>query len=137
MAGGDGAEGAGVVVEACGVVNTRRLHDLIEVTRHAVETVVEPPRRTKFERGIMTCQCGKFAGVGGFIEREKNQSEMWVISILVQQWKQVARVFSLDGNICAFVQAKFLEDDVVVIAERTRVQLHDETIINAHARHFH
>ena len=113
----DGTEGACVVVETGGVVDACRFHDLIEVTCHAVQTVVEPPGRSEFQRGIMTRQRGEFAGIGGFIEGEEDQCEARVIAIFVQQRKQVARVFGLDGNVRAFVQAEFLEDDLVVIAE--------------------
>ena len=39
--GGDGAEGARVVIETGGIVKPCCFHDLVEVARHAVQAVVE------------------------------------------------------------------------------------------------
>ena len=114
----DGAEGTRVVVEACRVIQSRRFHDLIEVTRHSVQTVVEPPWRTEFQRGIVSGQRSEFARVGGFIEREQDQGKMRIVSIFVQQADAgCACIRSGSGMSAPLSKPKSLEDDLVVIAQ--------------------
>ena len=41
--------------------STGGFHDLVEVTRHAIQAVEEPPGRTELQRRIMPCQRSEFA----------------------------------------------------------------------------
>src|SRR5712672_2298945 len=67
VAGGDGEKGAGVVVEAYGVVEAGGLGGLFAEAHHALGGVVEPPGRTEFERGIVAGERGELTGVGGLV----------------------------------------------------------------------
>src|SRR5512141_3298681 len=71
----DGTESARIIVEASRVVDACRFHYLVEVACHAIQAVEEPPGWTEFQCGVVTCQCGEFAGIGCLIEREQDQCE--------------------------------------------------------------
>ena len=85
VAGGDGEEGAGVVVEADGVVEAGGLGGLFAEAHHAFGRVVEPPGRAEFERGVVAGEGGEFAGVGGLVEGEEDEGEAGVVAVLVEQ----------------------------------------------------
>src|SRR5688572_8800697 len=70
MPGGDGREGACVVVEAGGVVDAGRLSDLVSKARHALDAVVEPPRWPQAQAGVMAGQRRQLARVRSLIQRE-------------------------------------------------------------------
>ena len=80
VAGGDGEEGAGVVVEADGVVEAGGLGGLLAEAEHAFGGVVEPPGRAEAEGGVVAGEGGELAGVGGFIEGEEDEGEAGIVA---------------------------------------------------------
>ena len=66
------AERARVVVEAGGVVDARRLRDLLPKARHALDRIVEPPRRAEPHRRIVTGERRELARVSRLVEREEH-----------------------------------------------------------------
>ena len=75
MAGRNGEQRAGVVVEARQIVEAGCFHHLIEVAPDAERAVVEPPRRPDHQAGPIARHRRKLAGIGGFIQREEDQPE--------------------------------------------------------------
>ena len=53
VAGRDGHQGTGVVVETCHVGEARRLSDCAPVAKHRLVAVKEPPRRTQDNAGVV------------------------------------------------------------------------------------
>ena len=106
VARGDRAEGAGVVVEAGGVVDPRRLRRHLAVAGHALDGVVEPPRRPEAQRGVVARQRRQLPRVGGLVEGEENQPEARVVPIGDEQVAQVPRVLGGDRDVAAFVRPK-------------------------------
>src|SRR5437899_9753996 len=122
VAGGDGEEGTGVVVEAYGVVEAGGLGGLFAEAHHAFRRVVEPPGRTQFERGIVAGERGELTGEGGLVEGEEDEGEAGVVAVLVEQRAQGADVFGRRGHVGAFVAAELFIDLAVVIADRSGVE---------------
>ena len=56
VAGGDGQEGARVVIEADGVIEAGGLCSLLAKSHHALGAVMEPPWRSEAETRIVTGQ---------------------------------------------------------------------------------
>src|SRR5262245_64484127 len=129
VSGGNRAKRARVVVETCGIVDPGSLRDLLAVPRHAVDRIVEPPRRTESHGWIMTSEWRELARVRRLVERKQEQREPRIVSIRLEQRTEIARVFGLKRNVGALVGPEALEDGRVVIAQRAGVQLHDETIV--------
>ena len=78
VAGRDGTESPGVVVEAGQVVKTCRFHHRVQVTLHATQWAVkEPPGRPEFDGRIMAGQRSQFPGIAGLIQGEENQREVF------------------------------------------------------------
>src|SRR5205807_2133788 len=130
VASGNRAEGTGVIVEASGVVDPRRLRRPLTEPRHAFDGVVEPPGRTELYRRVMSCQWRKLTRIRGFVEREEHQREVRVVAELVEQRAQIPRVLRGHGDVGALVSPKLLEDHTVVVAERAGVQLHNESVLH-------
>ena len=72
---GDRQEGAGVVVEADGVVEARGLGRLLAEAAHAFGAVVEPPGRAELAGRVVAGQRRQLARVGGLVEREEDDRE--------------------------------------------------------------
>ncbi len=135
VAGGDGEEGAGVVVEADGVVEAGGFGGLFAEAHHAFGRVVEPPGRAELERGIVAGEGGEFAGEGGLVEGEEDEGEAGVVAVLVEQRAQGADVLGGRGDVGAFVAAELLVDGLVVVADGAGMELHGEAVFDAHAGH--
>ena len=118
---GDRTEGARIVVESCGVVQSRCLRRLLAKSTHPLDRIVEPPRRSESHGGIVVGKRRELSRIRRFVEREENQRQARVMSELVQQWLQVARELRRDGNVRAIVGAEAREHTRVMIAQRTRV----------------
>ena len=131
----DGAEGAGIVDESDGVVDARRFRRLLAEAYHSLDRIMEPPRRPEPYRGIVSGDWRQLTRIGRLVEREKDERERGIIPVLAEQGAKVSRVLCGDGDVGPLVHAEPLEHEGVVIAERARVQLHDEPILDRHARH--
>jgi len=105
--------------------------------RHSLDRIVEPPRCTEKHRRIVTRERRQLSRVGRFVEREHDQLKARVISIRVEQWTQIACELSRDWNVATTIRSETPIYKIVVIAERTDVQLHHELVIQRHARHVH
>ena len=55
--------------------------------------------------------------------------------MLVEQWPQVARVFGRQRDVAPAVGSEALEDLLVVVPVRARVQLHHQAVVHAHPGH--
>src|SRR5882672_10337880 len=77
----------------------------------------------------------KLAAIAGLIEREYDDREAWLIAEPVQQRLEGMRVVDAVRNIRADVTTIFAEEPRVVIAERARMNLHDQAVVEAHACH--
>ena len=86
----DRAEGARVVVETDRVVQPGRLDDLVEIASHAVEAVVEPPRRPEPDGRVVAGQWRELAGVGRLVEREQDQGETRIVPEPFQERPEIA-----------------------------------------------
>ncbi len=82
----------------------------------------------------MARERGKLARVGGFVEREQDESQARIVAETVQQGLQVSGELRGDGDIRADIGSKPLEQGTVVVAERADVQLHDQPVFDAHPR---
>src|SRR5882724_5390701 len=69
-------EGAGIVVETHGVVETGRFGYALPETRHSLRTVVKPPGRPEPQARIVSGQGSQFATVGRLIQRKKNDRQI-------------------------------------------------------------
>src|SRR5580692_8550214 len=90
VARGDGEEGAGVVVEADGVVEAGGLGGGFAEAHHAFGGVVEPPRGAEFDRREVASDGGEFAAEGGLVESEEDEREVGLVAVLREQRAQGA-----------------------------------------------
>ena len=136
VAGRDGEEGAGVVVEADGVVEAGGFGGLLAKAHHAFGGVVEPPGRAEAKGGVVAGEGGELAGVGGLVEGEEDEGEAGVVAVLVEQGVEGADVLRGGRDVGALVGTELPEDGLVVVAYGAGVKLHDEAVVEAHACHF-
>ena len=85
VAGRDRQEGAGVVVEADGVVEAGGLGHRLAVAAHALRAVVEPPGRAELQRRVMAGQRRQLARIGGLVEGEEDDREVALVAEPVEQ----------------------------------------------------
>src|SRR6516162_380986 len=90
MAARNREEGPGVVVETHCIVEARRLRDAFAETGHSFRTIVKPPRGPKAQAWIMSSQRSQFTAVGRLIKCEKNDPQIALIPIQIQQWPERA-----------------------------------------------
>jgi hypothetical protein len=108
MARRDGEESASVVVEAYRVVEAGGLGGLLAKTHHALWGVMEPPRGSKFECGVMSGERSQFPGEGGFVEGEEDEGQALIISIAIQQRLKGPDVFGWRRYVGSFIASEFL-----------------------------
>ncbi len=135
VAGGDGEEGAGIVVEAYGVVEASGFGDLFAEIASCLRGSRGTTRADRVEGRIVAGQRGEFAGEAGLVEGEEYEGEAGVVAVLVEERAEVAGVLGGRGHIGAFVATEFLVDEAVVVADGARVELHGEAVFDRHARH--
>src|SRR5438093_5195025 len=97
---------------------------------------MKPPGRTEFETRIMACEGGELARVAAFVEREDNQTKARVVTERIEERLQGADVIGAGGNIGALVAAVIVEQPLVMVAERTGMDLHHQSVLYAYASHF-
>ncbi len=134
---GYGGKGTRVVGETGGVVQPRGLDDLVQVAVHSVDAIVEPPRGTQLEGGIVARQRGQLAGVGCVIQREQDQGQPGVVSVLVQQGPQVVGKLGALRDVASHVRAKAPVNRLVVVTHRPHVYLHHQAVLDAHPGELH
>ena len=134
---GNGAECPCIIVEPRRVVNPCRLRRPLAVTLHPLDGVVEPPGRPQADGWIVPRERRQLAGIGGLVEGEEDEAEVKIVAVGVEQRPQVARVLGGDGDVAPLVLAEAVEDGAVVVAQRSRMDLHDHAILGRHARHLH
>ena len=101
----DREEGAGVVVEADGVVEAGGFRGHPAEAAHAFGAIMEPPGRAKLEAGIVPGERREFAGVAAFIQREEDDRQARVIAEAVKQRLQRADIFGAAGHVGTLVAA--------------------------------
>ena len=134
---GDGGIGPRVIVEARGVVETAGLRDQFSEAHHAVPAVEEPPRRPQTHGRVVAREGCQFPREGRFVQHEDDQAEARLAAEAVEQRLQVARELGRNRDVRAHVRSVVLENRPVVVAQRTGMELHHETVLGTHARHFH
>ena len=137
MPGGNGAEGARVVVEAGGVVDAGRFGNLLAIPPHAFDRVVEPPRWPKAQGRIVTRERRELTRIGAFVEREQHHGEARVVAVLLEQGPKVPRVLRGERNVGSLVHAEALEHHGIMVAECAGMELHHEAILRGETRHLH
>src|SRR3984893_6493837 len=105
----------GVVVESDRVIEAGRLGALSPESQHGLGGVVEPPRRTQLEAGIVAGQRREFPRVGALVERKQNQQKISARAEAIQQWFERRCEVGLGGKISAFVAAEAVAQSLVVI----------------------
>lgn len=83
----------------------------------------------------MTGERREFPRIGGLVERKDDDVEIALVAEPVEQRLQGAHVFGRRGNVAALVLAEGAVDPRIVVAHRAGVDLHDEPVDDAHARH--
>src|SRR5258708_30160115 len=68
----DRQERARIVIETHGIVEARGFGHLLSETQHSFFAVIEPPRRTKSEAGIMPGETRHLPAESRFSQRKKN-----------------------------------------------------------------
>src|SRR5258708_9532126 len=96
----------GVVVESDRVVEAGRLGGLSPESQHRLGSVVEPPRRTQLEAGVMAGQRREVPGVGALVEREQNQQKIAARSEAIPQGLEPRSEVGLGGGMSALVSAE-------------------------------
>jgi len=71
------------------------------------------------------------------VEREYDELKARVIPIRVEQWAQVARELGRHRYVSPAIRSETPIHQLVVIAQRARVELHHEPIVHRQARHLH
>ncbi len=97
--------------------------------------VVEPPGRAQAQRRVVPGERCELAAVGGLIQREQDDRELRLVAEPIQQRLQRLHVLRRLRNIRADIAAELREQRRVVIAERARVNLHHQAIVETHPRH--
>ena len=87
------AKGARVVVEAGGVVDASRLRRLLAEADHSFDGIVEPPRRSEAHCWVVTCNRSELAGICRLVQREHHERKTRIVSVRVQERRQISRVF--------------------------------------------
>ena len=79
----------------------------------------------------------ELAAVRRFVQCEQHERETRIVAVALEQRTQVARELRRDRNVAAHVGTEALEDHLVVVAQRARVDLHHQTISQRQPSHFH
>src|SRR5579875_1945799 len=128
--------GAGIVVKTCQVLDSRRLDRGIKETAHAQDAIKKPPGRPQAQRWIVSGQRREFTTIGCLVKIEEYQRQTLLAPEAVQQGLEVARKLAGDRDIRAHIAAKARENLRIMVACAANMQLHDQTVLHAHARHF-
>ena len=83
----------------------------------------------------MARQRCQLARIGAFVEREEDDREVALVAVPVEQRAQRLHVIGAGGNIGALVAAEGVEQRPIVVAARSGVELHDQSVIQAHSGH--
>ena len=98
---------------------------------------MEPPGRAELHGGIVARQGRELPRICGLVEREEHEREPRVIPKGVEQRLQIARELRRDRQIGALVRSEAREDVLVMVAERSGVHLHHQSVFDRHPRHLH
>src|SRR5258708_35455749 len=120
---GNREKGSGVVIETYSIVEARRLRDVLAKTRHALRTVVKPPRRSQSQARIMPGQRSQFAAVGRFIQREKNDRQVALIAELIEQRTKSVHIICRGRDVGSPAAAALFIQLAIVLMRRARVNL--------------
>src|SRR5258707_9933091 len=130
MASWNGTERARVVCEPGRVLDPSGLGSLLPKARHPLDRIVEPPGSAEEHRRIVTREWGQLSAVGGLIEHEHDESKARVVSICVEKRSQIPCELCGDGDVPTAIGSKAARYELVVIAQRARVQLHHQAILH-------
>ena len=101
----DRQEGAGVVVEADGVVEARRLGRHLAEAAHALRAVVEPPGRAQLQARIMAGERRQLARIGALVEGEEDDRQARLVAEPVEQRLQRLDIIGARRDVGALVAA--------------------------------
>ncbi len=135
VAGGNGEEGAGVVVEANGVVEAGGLGGLLAEAHHSLRRIMEPPGWAELERGIVAGEWSEFSAVGGLVEGEEDEGQAGVVAVLREQRAKAADVVGGRRNVGTLVATEAFVNGEVVVADGAGMDLHGEAVFDTHAGH--
>src|SRR6202051_4799514 len=99
----------GIVVESDRVIEACRLGALPPESQHGLGGVVEPPRRTQLEAGVVAGQRREFPRVGALVERKENEQKIASRAKAIQQWFERRSEAGLGGEVSALVAAEAVE----------------------------
>src|SRR5581483_5131186 len=120
--------------EAREVADARRLDDAVEEAVDTERAVVEPPRASEKDGRVVAGERGELSAVRALVEREEDQGQARVVAARLEQGSETARPVGRHRDVPAEVTAEARGERRVVVAEAADVQLHDETVVEAHAR---
>src|SRR6185437_7714928 len=124
-----------VVVEADGVVEAGGLGRLLAEAAQTLGAVVKPPGGTELEHRVVTGEGRQLPAVGRLIEGEKDHREARVAAEALEQRLQRMDIVGALRNVGSLVAAVPVEEYAIVIAHGARMDLHHQTVVDAHRGH--
>jgi hypothetical protein len=103
-------KGAGVVIEADGVVEPGGLRGHLAEPPHAFGAVVEPPGRAELQRRIGARKRRQFPRVAGLVQREDDDRQILLQTHGIQKRLERADIVGAGRNIEALVAAEGRHD---------------------------
>ena len=135
VAGGDREIGAGVVVEADGIVEAGRLRGQLAEAQHRFGRIEEPPARPEPQRRVVPGERGELARIAGLVQGERDDGEVRLVADGVEQGLQRLDIVGRGRDVAAHVAAKLFEQRSVVIAPGAGMDLQHEPVVETHLRH--
>ena len=131
---------AGVVVEAGGVVEAGRLGGALAKEAHSLGAVEEPPGRPEAQRRVVARERRELARVGRLVEREEDDQRQVRASL---PKRSSSGLRSCTCSVRVGMSKRPLSPGRSVASTpdgcgcdaRARVDLHDESVVDAHPRH--
>ena len=84
----------------------------------------------------MPCEGCKFPAITGLVEGEEDDTQLGFVAESVEQRLKRMDIARLSGYVCPHVPAETLKQSLVMVSEGSRMDLHHQTIFEAHSCHF-
>src|SRR5208282_6927481 len=84
----------------------------------------------------MPGQRSQFPAVGRLIKCKKNDRQLALIAELIEQRPKCVHIICWHRDVRTYVTAVSLIELAIVVARTARVNLHDQSVVEAHPRHF-
>jgi hypothetical protein len=98
-------------------------------------SIVKPPRRPELEGRIVARERHELAAVRSLIERKENDREPRFVAKTVEQRLERFCVLRGTRNVGAAVATVCLEQQPIVAAIRSGMNLHHQSVVETHSRH--